>query len=148
MTDPPSHEPFEALLMKTVDGVATADERARLAAHLEACEAAAPSLDDFLRIKRATDAMSQRLRRDAHIEPPRPDPAVRAWMGVAFASMLAGALALVGFALYVLFTDVTVPPVVRFGMGALALGGAFVLGRLLVLRLRARGRDPYQEIDR
>jgi anti-sigma factor RsiW len=141
------HERYEILLVKAVDRVITADEQLELDAHLEECQSCRAELDDFVRIKETTDAMAARITNDAIIEPPREPAGVKAALGLGFFLLLAGALLLLGFAGYALFTDATVPLIVKVGAGGLGLGTLVLLAYVLRVRARARRRDPYKEID-
>lgn len=144
-----SHERYETLLMRAVDGVIGDDEQGELDEHIETCAECREELTDFRDIKAATDAMTARILQDARIEPPRETPAARASISVAFLAILSGVLLLLGFAGWTFATDPNVPPVVKIGAALCSLGGLVLLGYTLMLRYRARrGRDPYQEIDR
>jgi len=142
-----SHERFEILLVKATDGQLSADERRELDAHLEGCGRCRDELRDFRLIKEATDAMTSRILADAAIEPPREPPRTRGLLGLGFVLLLAGALLLLGFAGYMLFAVSQLPLPIKIALGALAAGSALLLGYALRVRLRARGRDPYREVD-
>lgn len=147
MTTPHNHERYEHLLVKAVDRALSADEKTELQSHLDTCEACAAELSDFELIKEATDAMTSRILHDAEIEPPRLQGGAKLWLNASFLLLLVGALLLVGFAGYALWTDAAVPLVVKLGSGAAALGALGLLAYVLRVRARAFGRDPYEEID-
>jgi anti-sigma factor RsiW len=138
----------EILLMKAVDGVLSVDEERELDALLEAQPELAEELDDYRDIKEVTDAMTQRILADAHIEPPRPTAAARGAIGLGWSALLVGYVLLLGYGGYVLSLDNDVPTTIKLGIGALAFGGLILFGYALRVRLRASGRDPYEEIDR
>jgi anti-sigma factor RsiW len=143
----PEHERFEILLVKAVDEVITPQERRELDAHIQECESCREELADFVQIKRTTDSMTARILSDAAIEPPREPARTRAALGLGFFLMLAGALLLLGFAGYTLFSDAAVPLVIKVGTGVLGLGVLVLLVYVLKIRARALRKDPYKEID-
>lgn len=136
---------YEALLMKVVDGVATAAEQAELDAYAATDVQMQAELTDFSRIKETTDAMTQRILATRRIEAPRPAP--RRTIGAAFGLVFAGLALLLGYAAYALAVDPSAPLVVKLGAGALGLGVSVLFFYLLWIRLRGAGRDPYEEID-
>lgn len=143
------HKRYETLLMKAVDGVISEAEREELEGHMVSCSSCREELDDFSELKATTDAMTARILAHAHIEPPRPGPATRAALSIAWLAMLSGLLLMLAFAGWAFARDPTVPDLIKIGAGLCGLGGAILLGYTLMLRFRARGgRDPYQEIDR
>jgi len=142
-----SHELYEILLMKAVDGLLSAEEKSKLDEHLEGCAACRTELADFREIKKSTDAMTQRILRDAQIEPPREGPGARSVLGAGFALLLVGALTLIGFGLYALMSDPTVPVLMKAGTGAGGLGALVLLAYAVRIRLRAMRKDPYKEVD-
>ncbi|RLB64283.1 MAG: hypothetical protein DRI90_04955 [Deltaproteobacteria bacterium] len=148
MTGHRSHEHYEALLMKAVDGLLSADERGELEDHLTSCEACAAELSDFQDIKRTTDAMTERILCDAQIEPPRPAAPAVALLKLSFTLLLAGLLILMGFAVYTMAIDSQVPLLIKVAMALVGAGLLGLLGYALRIRARAVGRDPYEEIDR
>ncbi len=147
MTGDRPHEHYEALLMKAVDGLLSADERRELDDHLACCEACAAELSDFRDIKRATDAMTERILRDAQIEPPRPAAPTRAVLKLSFTLLLVGLLILIGFAGYRMAIDAQVPPLLKLAAALTGAGLLGLFGYVLHIRARAAGRDPYEEID-
>lgn len=142
-----SHELYEMLLMKAVDGLLSTEEKSKLDEHLEGCAACRAELADFREIKKSTDVMTERILKDAEIEPPREGPGARSVLGVGFALLLAGALTLIGFGLYTLMSDSTVPMPIKAGTGAAGLGALVLLVYVARIRLRAMHKDPYKEVD-
>jgi len=142
------HERYETLLMKAVDGVITPDEQRVLNEHIAECGDCAAELHDFKDIKETTDAMTQRILQDAQIEPPREAGGARVVLSLSFLFLLVGALLLLGFAGYTFAVAADVPPVVKWGAALAAAGSLGLFGYAFRARWRARGRDPYSEIDR
>jgi len=141
------HERYEILLVKATDGVLSTEERGELDEHLAGCADCRAELADFNLIKETTDAMTARILADATIEPPREPGSARRILGLGFVLLLCGALLLLGFAGYTLFTDARVPLIVKVGAGALGLGVLVLSAYVAALRRRAARRDPYKEID-
>lgn len=141
------HERYEILLVKATDGLLSAEERRALDEHLAGCADCRAELEDFNLIKETTDAMTERILADATIEAPREPGTARGILGLGFVLLLCGALLLLGFAGYTLFTDAQVPLIVKAGAGALGLGVLVLSAYVATLRRRAARRDPYKEID-
>jgi len=148
MTSQPSHDHYEGLLMKAVDGLLSDDERLELDEHLASCETCAAELSDFRDIQQATDAMTERILADAQIESPRLTAPARGVLNLSFALLLAGLLILLGFAGYHMAMDAQVPPLVKVAVALVTAGLLGMLGYTLRIRARAAQRDPYEEIDR
>jgi len=147
MTSQPSHDYYEGLLMKAVDGLLSEDEQRQLDEHLADCESCAAELDDFHDIKQTTDAMTQRILADAEIEPPRLTPPARGVIRLSFALLLAGLVILLGYGGYQMAIDAQVPLLVKVAVALVTAGLLGLLGYVLRVRARAHGRDPYEEID-
>jgi hypothetical protein len=145
MSLPPN---YEALLMKAVDGLLSPEEKTELDAYLAEHPELAAELDDYSDIKETTDAMTTRILQDANIEPPRPTAPTKALLSGSFMLVLAGALLLLGFAGYQFAIDSEVPMLVKIGAALAGAGLLSIFGYTLRIRMRAAGRDPYEEIDR
>lgn len=148
MSEPRDHERYEVLLMKAVDGLLSTDEQRELDEHLQGCASCRDELGDFHRIKETTDAMTARILQDVHIEPPRPSKAAKGLINASFLALLLGTLLLCGYAGTIFFTDAQVPLIIKVGAAAAGAGALGLFGYVLRARLRAMGRDPYEEIDR
>lgn len=145
MTTP--HQRYETLLVMAIDGCLSPDEQTELDAHVAECDDCAAELADFRLIKETTDAMTTRILKDAEIEPPRPRGAARAWLVVSMLVMLAGALLWFGNVGYEIARAEDIPTFMKLGIGLVVLGGLGLFGYALKTRVRASGRDPYEEID-
>lgn len=139
---------YEGLLMKAVDGLLTEAEERELGEWLEANPDRATELDDFVRIKEVTDQMAQRLMADARIEPFRETPGERAYSWIAFALVFGGLTMMLGYGFEKFLFDEGVPAAIRYGAAAAAAGALALFLRVLWIRLRAVGEDPYEEVDR
>jgi anti-sigma factor RsiW len=139
------HARYEVLLMKAVDGVIAADERAALDEHVASCASCRDELADFRSIKETTDTMRQRIALAAELSPAREIGAPRALVSSSFALLLLAAIVLLGFAAYTFAFDAHVPIIVKLGASLAAIGALGLLAH--TLHARSRGRDPYQEID-
>lgn len=142
-----THEAWEILLMKAVDGVLDTDERTRFDAHLVGCERCRDEFDDFSAIKEGTDLLRARILADARIESPRPSPTQQRLFGLGTLMCVIGALILLGFSVFTFFADVGVPLPLKLGLGLVGLGGLILFLLVARTRLRAIGSDPYSEID-
>jgi anti-sigma factor RsiW len=144
MTDA-ERERIEELLMRAVDDLLDQAEREELEALLDRHPDYRAELDDFRRIKETTDAMTARIVADFEREPPREPPATRTLHTFAFLLLLSSTLVLLGFAAWGLFVEEEIPLLLKvaFAVGGIGTGLLFAH----VLRIRMRGRDPYEEID-
>ncbi len=138
----------QILWVKSVDGLATAQEQDELQTFLNAHPQLRQELQMDLQIKASTDALTRRILADADIEAPRAGRGARWVRGAGFGAVLLGALTVIGFAGYLVFTDPEIPEVLRWGLASLAGGVGLLFAYELKVRIRASGRDPYQELDR
>ena len=91
--------------------------------------------------------MTQRILMTARIEPPRVGRGARWIQRSSFLALLFSALLLCGYGAFHLFVDPELPPVVKLAT-LVGMSGLFALfSYALTVRLRASGKDPYQEID-
>ncbi len=142
------HETYEVLLMKAVDGVITKTEQSELDTHMQGCSSCAAELADFRTIKETTDALTQRISRDAALQPVEAG-AEKVFGTLSLVLMLVGALLLFGVGGYVFFFDPAVHPLVKLGAALCSVGAFGLLAYSLNLARRAHGdNDPYKEIDR
>lgn len=141
------HSHYEQLLMKKVDGVISADEQAELDAHLQTCSACRAELEDFLAIKGATDAVTQRIMQDVLANPIRPTATTRAINRLGFVALALVMVVALGWGGWEMLGDGSIPWGVRLGL-ALGLGaGVLVFANVLVQRLRGIRTDPYRKVD-
>jgi hypothetical protein len=142
-----NHETYEILLMKVVDGFASIDEQQAFNRHLESCESCHEELASFTQTKDTTDAMTARILLDAQIEPPRSSVTTRLIESSIFAVFLAAFIVFFSYAAITFWNDPKVEPWLRYTMTALVGGLVILFFRVLIPRLRSRGKDPYEEID-
>lgn len=143
-----SPERREELFVRAVDGCLSASDQRELDAYLAAHPEARDELDDHLEIKSMTDAVVGRILADAKIDPPRPSLAAQRVVDVGLSLLLTGVVLLCAFSLWGFFAAPETPLVLKIGAGLVGGGGLLLFVFVLRSRLRARGRDPYQEIDR
>lgn len=147
MTGRSQHERFEILLMKATDGVISAEEEHALQVHMQGCDGCKEEHEAFSEMKEMTDSMRERIMADARIES-HGSNGRRAWfLGSAFVLLLVGLTALIGFAGYVFVLDPAVSRFVKVAVGCLGLGALALFCYALFVRLRALGRDPYEDVD-
>lgn len=138
----------QILWVKSVDGLATPQEQAELEAFLETQPELRKELQMDAEVKASTDALTQRILADAQLEPPRGAKGARWMISAGFVAVLLGALTVLGFAGYLVFSDPELPQVLRWGLASLAMGVCVLFLYELKVRIRASGRDPYEELDR
>lgn len=143
-----SEERYQELLVRSVDGCLSPADARELADYLEAHPEAREEQAAHLEIKEMTDAAVGRILADAEIEAVRPMAAARSMLSLGFVLLLLGALVLVAFAAWSFTTDPGVPWAVKVGSALIGAGGLVLFAMVLRSRLRARGLDPYEEIDR
>jgi len=142
-----THESWELLLMKAVDGVLEPEERPLFDAHLAECQGCRDELADFNAIKGGTDQLRERILADARIEAPRPARAERRLIGLGTLLFVAGMVLLLGFSAYVFFADLNVPLPLKVALGLIGLGALVLFFFVARAKLRSLGVDPYNEID-
>ena len=147
MNSDASHRHYETLLNEAVDGTIGVEEAREFEAHLAACAACRAEFDDFRSIKKVTDAMTQRILEDAHLEPLRPQGIRRAVLFAAFGMVFLGLAMMSAQGLYDVIRADDMPPLMHIGLITLLSGTALLAIYVLYSRVRTRGRDPYREID-
>lgn len=141
-------ERWEILVNKAVDGVLSPEEERELEALVARSDERRDELADMRAIKDATDGLRQRIRASYEAEPARPSAPLGLWWAVLGAAGALGLASVAGHALFVLATDGSAPRPIVWGVLAMAGAAMLALGTLAIRRARARGRDPYEEVDR
>ena len=139
---------YEELATKAVDGLLSGGEEKELEEILSNNPQWREELEDFVAIKKTTDAMRNRIAADARIEPPRESDTTRRGLSMGFLLMVIGMMVLLGFGAYELMRSDEIPLWWKVGYGLLGSG---ILGLFLYVlrnRIRSYGEDPYREIDR
>ena len=113
-----SHEKYETLLMKVVDGFATDDESRELNRHAEECANCREELASFTKIKETTDAMTARILQSARIDPPRPSPLARMAENSGFFLLLGAFTILSGYAVFEFWNDPEIAPLIKYTISA------------------------------
>lgn len=142
-----SHETYEILVMKAVDGQLTEPEEQQLHDHLSTCQACREELKDFQWIKQSTDRVRQRILQDSRLKPFQETGAVKAWNAFHLVLVFLGSLGLLIFSTYTFFLDPKVHVFVKWATGCAGLGGLGLFLYLLQNRLRQVSHDPYRHID-
>ena len=146
-TNPEGGPRWEELAMKAVDGQLDDAERAELDALLAESPERRGELADYLAINEATSAVAARIRADADLEPVRERDQPKAVVGLGMVLAVLGLVLVTGWGLVSVMTADDTPLAVRVGVATATAGALLLLGYLVGVRLRARGRDPYEEID-
>lgn len=75
------------------------------------------------------------------------EPLQRATLGLGATLLVVGVLALATYGMYLLL-EAPLPPLLRWPLVAVLLGGAFLFGSVLRARLRTLPHDPYRNVRR
>ena len=143
-----SHEVYESLLMKRLDGFITPAENEQLEAHLQGCSDCAEELAEFAAVKTTTDTLRERILEDVRHDPLRPDLPTQAVNTVGMITLVVVLCGLLGIGFFAVWQDPSLSPMTR---GAILTGMGVttaVFLNVLRLRLAAAPHDPYREIDR
>ena len=150
--DSPDAERARALMMAALDGEISPQERRELDGMLAASTQLAAEWRRLSRVKDVTAGMTlERLPEEVWDRYWR-SVYRRTERGLAWILISAGVVVLAGYWLWhtlaALLTDTTLPPVIRFALFALLLGGAILLVSVARERLFTHRRDPYKEVAR
>ena len=141
-------ERYEELINQAVDDQLDPTERSEFDALIASNPEWKSEFDDFLAIKKSTDAMTQRIMATAQALPPRPSRAVESGLRVSFGLIFAGLLGAAGVETYFFFMAPTVPLLGKVVGGLIGAGVSGLLAYVVKTRLSELKNDPYQEIDR
>lgn len=136
------------LLDRAAAGILTASEEAELRA---LCDREPQVRAKWAAVRgggASTSTVSERIAASASIEPARETGAQKAWLWVGWGALLLGFVLVYGNAFWSTMRDPGASTAIKLGLVLLVVGLVMPLLYVLRLRLRARGRDPYSEIDR
>jgi anti-sigma factor RsiW len=139
---------LEILMVKVVDGMATADERQELMSQLHGRPDLQVELDAHLALKATTDGWVERLALDRIEDAWTANPVQRVERVVGLTLVLGGVSVLTGFGLVTLLVDPTAPLWVKLGVSALVAGLSILMLSAIRWRLHTRKHDRYSEVIR
>ena len=148
MSSTEENEMYEALMMKSVDGVLDPEEARLLEEYLEKHPQRREELSGFSEIKEVTDMLTKRILDDARFDPPRESAGSRTVVNLGTILIVLGLIVLLIYGGYAFAIDPTVSLAVKIGSAAAGVGALLLLIHVVRLRLRSAATDPYKEIDR
>lgn len=151
MTSPETCEALRWDLMRLADREADLETRARVEAHLEACERCRAEYDSLMKLKGATSGMRLQDLPDARWAGYWQDLYRRLERGTGWILASLGALVLIGYGLFRLFSDfffdAEIPVVLRAGFGLFVAGVAVLVVSIVRERLYARKTERYDRVE-
>jgi len=146
-------ETIQALMMKVVDGVATADEETALREAIGDDSKWEQELRAYRRIKEVTDKMQLKDLPDSYWQGYWASVYRRTERGIGWVLLSLGAIILLASVGYVVlgnfFVSPDVPLIVKIGVSAAGLGLIVLLVSILRERFFARGHERYEkEVER
>lgn len=149
MTNQPiDRERAQHLMMAAVDGEITPAERQELDTLVAGSPDLAAEWARMHRVKEVTSTMSLKPPPEEVWDRYWTDVYHRAERGAAWVLLSVGAIVLAAYAIWTaiehLFEDTSVPVLVRFAVGAVALGFAILAVSVVREKLFTRSRDPYE----
>ena len=143
------HEHYKHLLLKVVDGVATAEEREEFTAHIRSCEECRREYGEFKNLEEFMSTVKLKdLSEDAR-SAYRHSLYNRLERGIGWILLSLGAILLLGFGGFMLIrefiTDPTVSVVLKIGVCAVLVGFIVLLVSVLKERLFVRKYDKYSK---
>jgi len=141
-------EEFEILMVKSVDGVATPEERETLARHLAQHPELNEEYETQLAVKALTDGWVQRLEADLIEDRFRKNPLSRWEKGIGWTLFLVGFALLMGGGVSQVWIDPEVPLWARWGAGLLLSGILVLLFSVIRWKWNTSKNDPYKEVIR
>jgi anti-sigma factor RsiW len=148
MSSPSEDEKYEALMMKSVDGVLDPKEARLLEEYLEKHPERREELRDFSQIKEVTDMLTKRILDGARFDTPKESAGSRAVVTLGSVLVVLGLIVLVVYGGYALAVDPTISLAVKIGSAVAGIGAFVLLAHVVRLRLGSAPTDPYKEIDR
>jgi len=143
-----NEERYEILMVKVVDGVASAAEREELMAWVVDKPDLRSELESHQAVKAVTDGWVDRLMVDIAEDQVNDSGAHKLGVGVGLGALLMGVLVLVGWGMGQLFLDPEVPLVVQLGVAGSTLGFLVLLGVVIRSRMITRKSDKYEDVIR
>ncbi len=143
-----NQERYEMLMVKVVDGVATAAEREELMAWVVDKPDLRSELESHQAVKAVTDGWVDRLMVDIAEDRVREGAGHRMGVGVGLGVLLTSVLVLLGWGVGQMFLQPEVPLVVQLGVAGSVLGFLVLLGVVIRQRLLTRKSDKYTEVIR
>lgn len=144
-----ARERARALMMAVVDGESSADEQRELDAILAGAPDLAADWRRMTRVKEVTTGMRLQSAPEELWDGYWTSVYSRAERGAAWVLISAGAIVLAGYWLWeaigALFSDTTMPAVIRFGIMALGLGLIILLVSVLREKMFTHRSDPYEK---
>ena len=142
-----SREHRERLMMRGIDGVATAAERAELEDILDADPNLRAEFEDYRAISSATEGVVQRIRSSAHPLGARERDQTTVAIHVGWLLALAGVSTGMLYGAYLFMMSPEATAVSKVTTGLMAAGSVILFLHALWGRLRTASTDPYREID-
>ena len=130
-----NQERYEMLMVKVVDGVATAAEREELMAWVVDKPDLRSELESHQAVKAVTDGWVDRLMVDIAEDRVREGAGHRMGVGVGLGVLLTSVLVLLGWGVGQMFLQPEVPLVVQLGVAGSVLGFLVLLGVVIRQRL-------------
>ncbi len=143
-----TEERLETLMVKVVDGVATAAERDELMRHVVSRPELARELDRHRAVKAVTDGWVARLELDLAEDRQRRSAPMRGAAALGVTLLLGGFGVLAGGGVVEAIVAPDAPMWVRLGIGLTVAGSLVLLGWAAVWRVRTRGQDRYSAVTR
>jgi hypothetical protein len=141
-------ERYEILMVKVVDGVATAAEREELMAWVVDKPELRKELESQQAIKAVTDGWVERLVLDLAEDRVPQQAGHRLGVGFGLGVLLASVSLLFGWGMVSLFLDPAVPLPVLLGVSGGAIGFLVLLGVVIRWRLLTHKHDRYKDVIR
>jgi hypothetical protein len=143
-----TEERTEVLMVRVVDGIATAAEREELMAYITDKPDLKQELEMHEALKAVTDGWVQRLELDLAEDRHNGQGLTRLWEMVGWTLLLVGTTILGGFGLAELLTAPDVPFWIKAGYTSLSAGFVVLFAAVIRWRLTVGKHDKYTEVVR
>jgi len=141
-------EQIQVAMMRTLDQVASAEERQLLKQHLSECESCAAEFADFEATKKATDAIRESMAFDVILDQLQSGLLRKFQLNLAVTLVVAGLGIVTVFGLATALLDPHAPLAIRLGIGLAATGMVLYIIEVVRWRLRTAPGDPYEDVVR